>query len=369
MNRLDQRLTVLEELAPEFLMDFWEPHLSSFSIQPGGVQRVSITSTCYSIRAMLASDENSSSSTFKEVDVKQVLKVLLNSSWREDDIYQVSLMLLMLLRADPTRSLMSSFDSESIAQISKLISLVLTARPKRRSGEQQVFSNYISYLCCSVYAALFDSTHRDSEGTLWIGGLSPEVVPTGTASELSLALSRSGETSFNELCRQMAYRSSGDSTSFDITRLAYSLLSYLRATASLQGTAGRENVSGEGPDDGSKPLRINRKLVVAALAAFFEEQQDDGIWDRGQPIYKSFRRKGRNIGNAYVFVIDTLGSLLEILPAEDFRPHLRELEHTLGWIESEQTVEIVSDYCDAESGQCKSYTRSSSGARSRSGAA
>jgi hypothetical protein len=47
---------------------------------------------------------------------------------------------------------------------------------------------------------------------------------------------------------------------------------------------------------------------------------------KGNPSYKSFRRQGRNVGNAFVFAIDTVGSLLEAIPAEEFRPHLGALE-------------------------------------------
>lgn len=141
-------------------------------------------------------------------------------------------------------------------------------------------------------------------------------------------------------------------TSFDVMRLAYSLLGYVTASNSLSGTAGRELVPGEGPSPGTRIGRANRRLVVAALAAFFAEQNNDGMWDKGQPIYKSFRRSGRNVGNAFVFVTDTLGCLLEKLPPEDFRPHLDALQNTLKWIESHQTEEVIPDYCDAESGQC-----------------
>jgi len=72
----------------------------------------------------------------------------------------------------------------------------------------------------------------------------------------------------------------------------------------------------------------------------------------GQPIYQSFRKTGRNVGNAFVFALDTLGSLLIALPAESFRPHMDKLERTLSWIETHQLVEVVSDFCDPQSGQC-----------------
>jgi hypothetical protein len=190
------------------------------------------------------------------------------------------------------------------------------------------------------------------ENSEWVGGLPASAVPDGAASQIPLALTRCAETSLNELCRQLAYRSAGDETSFDVMRLAYSLLTYIVSTTSLSGTAGRELVPGQGPSPGSRTGPLNRQLVVAALSAFFDEQMNNGLWDKGQPIYRSFKKTGRSVGNAFVFAVDTVGSLLERLPAEDFRPHLQSLERTLGWIESHQTVEVIPDYCDPESGQC-----------------
>lgn len=349
MKKLDNRLSTLEESAAEYLMDFYEPHLSSFSIKPGRTSQISITSTCYAIRAILASDTNSA---YKSVDISKLLKELVNASWRENDIYQVSLMLVVLLKPENRKDLFSSFDDATFDRISKLISLALMARPKRRFNEQQVFSDYINYLCASVYSSLFDSTRYDTTGQLLFGDLPAASMPDGASAELSLAVLRAAEISFNELCRQLAYRSADDTNFFDTTRLAYSLLTYIRSTKSLEGTAGRETILGAGPDESSIPPKTNRRIIKAALSAFFAEQREDGLWERGQPIYKSFRKQGRNVGNAYVFSVDTIGSLLEILPAEDFRPHLGSLQKMLEWIESNQGVEVIPDYCDPESGLC-----------------
>jgi hypothetical protein len=111
-------------------------------------------------------------------------------------------------------------------------------------------------------------------------------------------------------------------------------------------------------------------LVSSALQVFFEEQDDsEGLWDRGQPIYKSFKRGGRNVGNAYVFGIDALGSLLDVLgsssdpgegvfggggSAEVFRPYLRNLERTLGWIERNIDIEttVIAEECNVDTGRC-----------------
>jgi hypothetical protein len=349
MTKLEKRVSTLEESAAESLMDFYEPHLSSFSINPGRTDQISITSTCYAIRAILTSD---TPSAYKAVDISKLLKELVNASWQESDLYQVSLMLGVLLKPDNRKDIFASFDDETLDRVSKLISLTLTARPKRRFNEQQVFSDYINYLCASVYSSLFDATHYDANGQLLLGDLPASTTPDGASAELSLAVLRAAEISFNELCRQLAYRSADESTFFDTTRLAYSLLTYIRSTRSLEGTAGRETVIGAGPDENTVPPKTNRKIIKAALSAFFAEQRDDGLWERGQPIYKSFRKQGRNVGNAYVFSVDTIGSMLEILPAEDFRPHLGSLQKMLEWIESNQVAEVVPDYCDPESGQC-----------------
>jgi hypothetical protein len=58
------------------------------------------------------------------------------------------------------------------------------------------------------------------------------------------------------------------------------------------------------------------------------------------------------MGNAFVFPVNTVGSLLCALPAESFRPHLGALERTLCWIESHQTIEMITDWCDPHTGQC-----------------
>ena len=280
MKDLERRLGTLEESAPDYLMDFYEPDLFSFSIKPGSASKISILSTCYSVRAILASDPTLFGD---QVKLPNIMRDLLTSeSLRDNDIFECSLVLLTTFEVDRYCSLVSTLDANAAAQVSKLISIVLSARPKRRFGAKQLFSDYLTYLCCTIYATLNDSIRQDESGKLMVGGFSPGLLPEGSASELSLALSRTGETGFNEMCRQMAYRSAGDSGCFDIMRLAYSLLSYLRSTASLQGTAGREQVTGEGPGVGTEALRMNKWLVKEALAIFFEEQEDNGLWDRGR---------------------------------------------------------------------------------------
>jgi hypothetical protein len=105
------------------------------------------------------------------------------------------------------------------------------------------------------------------------------------ASDAFWVLLSSAEVTSNELCRQLLlYRAADDSTSFDVMRLSYSSLMYVRSTTSLSGMSGKKTVKGQGPSPETKVLSLNKKLMTAALAAFFEEQNKDGMWDRGQPI-------------------------------------------------------------------------------------
>ena len=374
MKSLNHRLEAITASAPTCLFDYYEPHLQSFSIKPGQVDKLSVTSTCYSLLTIIILPDNTDKyfNTIFDTNKQQtIVKALLQSEWRTDDLFQVPLLLYTILKVDHQRSLLANVDEQVAFRLRQLITAVLSARPQRRSGITQNYSDYILFQVCRVMATLVESPTPSpyplptSPTSPWddndvsltttetsIGGLPVAAIPEGMASQIALGLDRSAEVSFNELCRQLAYRSAGDYTSFDVMRLAYSLLTYMTATKSLQGTAGRELVPGKGPSAGTKTLPLNKRLVTSALQAFFDEQLQNGLWDKGQPIYKSFRKQGRNIGNAFVFAIDTLGSLLEALEPEDFRPHLTNLKRTLEWIEVHQTVEVIPNYCDPESGQC-----------------
>ena len=444
LSDLNDRLQVLEEtLAPEALGSFFEPAQYSFSLKPGGTaQRLSITSTCFALQAILAAsrDPNVLYQSFLTLDtrirqleegdprtpVSAIVQALLfTSHWREDDLFQVPVLLETLLLVDPKRHLLERVDEAMAARLRQLIASVLKARPKRRLGQAQQYSDYITFHCASVYALLYNYVDEDAEtllegvaitttstpeqretmnvfdydggadydGTIsggdddedfnngdddkdtdWnsftdeddlssddvedddnrsLGGLPPNALPKGAGAQVALALQRCAEVSHNELCRQLALRGAGDTDAFDIMRLAYSLLTYLVATNSLAGrTAGRELVRGQGPSKGTVVQPLNPHLVQAALQAFFAEQTPNGLWDKGQPIYRSFRRTGRNVGNAFIFAVDTVASLLKIVPAPLLQPYLSHFRRTVHWIEMHSLVEILPDYCDPESGQC-----------------
>lgn len=53
-----------------------------------------------------------------------------------------------------------------------------------------------------------------------------------------------------------------------------------------------------------------------------------------------------------MFEVDTVASLLEHIPSNQFRPHVSNLERLLKWIEDHQKVEVLIDYCNTEDGKC-----------------
>ena len=396
MTKLVTRLNNIQSVAPETMLGFYEPQLKSFSVKPEvsreGDQpqtsqnqpppRVCITSSCYALLTLILSADVYESTN---IPIADIFQTILQSPWRQDDLFQVPLLLYTLLRVDTDRSLIKAevaADPDKALKIKKLIMSVLKAAPDPRLGTRQAYSDYISYQVCKVLALLQETTKisipgqklsrkrddstdiRDVEEEkakiekddmkVGVGGLPLCTLPDELSSEILRALMDCAEMSCNELCRQLAYRTAGDRNSFDVVRLAYSLLTYVRSTTSLTGTgiSGREVEPGRGPSADTKVVQLNDRLVKAALSAFFDEQNSDGLWEKGQPIYSSFRRQGRNMGNAFVFSVNTVGSLLCLLSPEDFRPHLAALERTLSWIENHQVVEVITSYCDPVSGQC-----------------
>jgi hypothetical protein len=396
---LESRLATLEREAPVLLSSFYEPRLRSFSVVPGSVGEISVTSTCFALQAIFATGDcsacfadvvnanmnasdaggvgasspppppppSSSSSSSAMIPIRDVVESLLRAEWREEDMFQVPLLLYTVLRVDRDRSFLGGAPMRSDgggalrSRVRRLVAATIENRPRRRDGNSQPMSAYILHLTTRALSELVGSTPTaavpgrgdgDVDGDVGLGGLPTSALPDGAGSEALLAVARCAEAGYNELCRQLAFRAAGDGSSFDAVRLAYSLLAYVSASEAMAGEAGVQAAPGEGPAAGTTARPPNRRLITAALSAFFDCQRSDGMWDQGQPIYKSFRRTGRDVGNAYVFATDTVGSLLDALPAEDFRPHLDGLRRTLGWIEERRAVEIVPDYCDPVTGRC-----------------
>jgi hypothetical protein len=96
--------------------------------------------------------------------------------------------------------------------------------------------------------------------------------------QIGFALDRACMIASDDLCRQLAFHNSGDSQSFDVIVLTYSMLTYYETSGSMFLTAltrgvvrGREGLV----------TTTNMKLIKAALAVLFQSQAMDGTWRKG----------------------------------------------------------------------------------------
>lgn len=325
LQDLDRRLEVLERMLPSSLMGFYDPSQKSFAVRPGS-ERFSVTSTLFSLNClehdvfsnMVDMDlknihkslSDHSSQGDEKISMRQVLDATLDSDWKEEDLFQVPLMIHVIFSLDRERTLMNGMSEERTKRVKLLLDALLKARPKRRNGQNQPLSDYLMFLSAQAMKTLITEVEGDLQSDVEVGisNIPMELLPTDASLQLSLGLHRCAEISFNELCRQLAYKSCGDGNNFDCMRLAYSLLTYVTSTNALAGTAGIESSMEEGLVETVKPINVS--LVKQALKCFFDEQNDEGLWEKGQPIYRSFRRQ-RNVGNAFVFGADTVSSLLK----------------------------------------------------------
>ena len=190
MKGLNSRLDSLECCAPEILKEFWDEKLSSFSVQPG-VKRFSVTSTCFALHAITqAPDQYSSIVNFDlaakeqtnndKISIRNIVEALLRAGWREDDLFQVPLILDTVLGIN---QFVGDYDlkrvePEIVQKVSTLISAVVASRPKRRKGRNQSLSDYLLFRCAKSLLRLHEALSsdcaplgKDTEHAIFIGGL------------------------------------------------------------------------------------------------------------------------------------------------------------------------------------------------------
>lgn len=220
-----------------------------------------------------------------------------------------------------------------------------TARPKRRTGRKQDASAYLQFWMARAATLLLNPRRSNAVGLDLSDGvfLSPTMpagaLPPNASTTVALALTRSCEVAFDEVCRQLAYYTSRDDNSFDVVVLCYSLLTYVLIGDSLGHAPVRTRKEAARDAVGVSILPPhNKKLVAASLEAIFGKISG-GLWPPGQPIFQS-RGGGNNVGNAFVFSPDMLASLLEVLPSRAFLPHLAEIESHLSWLEDHVLNEV-----------------------------
>lgn len=115
MKILENRLSKIDHSAPDTLSGFYDKNLASFAVQPGAV-RLSVTSTCFAIQAILASSRTYADkvefdlnckrsvplSTLDDakIPLREIVDALLRADWRDEDLFQVPLIIDTVLGLD-----------------------------------------------------------------------------------------------------------------------------------------------------------------------------------------------------------------------------------------------------------------------------
>ena len=317
LRRLDDRVRRLETTGIAALSGFYEADTNCFSLTPGR-DRVSLTSTCYSLYAINAAPGEWRQSPLR---IQECLKTLLAAEQRDDDTMQAVLIVAAARLMDPGESATNS-------KLATSIEAMLLARPRRREGRSSPISAYLRFWLAYATSLLPGVALPD-------GGAAP------AASTALLTLQRACDSAYDDLCRQLAFDAAGDAYSFDVVVLAYSLLTYVLVLDRLEGITARERETGarDAIGTGSSLPPRNDKLIRAGLAIIFG-QLSNGLWAPGQPIILS-RGAGNNVGNAFCFAPDMLASMLEILPADLFRAHLGSIAEHVTWLEEHLVEEAL----------------------------
>jgi len=353
MRALDSRLDKICRTGADAVSGFFDQSASSFAITPGA-PRFSVTSSVF---ALLAIDSDASAwATPDRPSAELVVRALLEAEWRANDVFQSALVVVASRLIDPGAAHLSASETAQV-KFAAAVEEMLAARPRRRSGRTQRLSAYSRYWMARATTMLLNpacvGASTAEAAPFFHPALPPLALPSAgeKAGEeaVMLALQRSCEVAFDDVCRQLAYHAAGDTSLFDVVILSYSLLTYVHITNALLGyvpaldvdpAAGsardRDGINGAG----SALPSYNPKLVVAALDAVFGQMSDNGLWPSGQPIFTT-RGSGNNVGNAFVFSPDLLASLVETMPAEALRPHLPRVAAHMHWLETHIREEML----------------------------
>ena len=344
LSKLAARVDKLLSNQVEFMSSFWSDELNCFQIIPGADSksnsRVSITSTCLGIKAILDNpkywskvarwENNNSNNDIKSnpnsppsISFSKVVEALNTTPWTFDS-FQTPLLVQTFCALNSVNSTDEKF-ADAIEQL-------LEQRSRLSLHRSQINSAYLRYQNAKALLGIVES------------GAVPEHIIG--SHRIGFSLERHCVCSFDELCRQLAFYNCGDSGNFDVVILAFSLLNYWETSNSLfLNSFSRGVVAG-----------VNVKLVKASLEVIFACQAGDGTWRKGEPINsKADSKSMRDIGNSYVFFFDLVGSILGPMAEKDpslIAPYLPQLEKCLAWAEANILEEMLGDVCDPVSNRC-----------------
>eukprot|EP01038_Epipyxis_sp_PR26KG_P004845 gene4845-6792_t len=325
LKSLDDRCERLSSRESEFLLSFWSERLQCFQIYPkSNSTTVSITTTCMTISTILSNPSHwnsimswESSENEKKISLKSIVATLMNAPWRGDS-FQNPVLLSTLCQ-------LKVFD-KSDPKFYEAVDLLLEQRSRLSLHRTQPLSAYLRYQNVQALLSIVNN----------------KCVPESLVGSnmIGYALERANMVSFDELCRQLAFYSVGDSANFDEIILSYSLLTYWETSQSLFLSSFARGVV---------PL-TNIKLVEQALKVIFESQSTDGTWSKGEPINKiGESNSNRDIGNNYVFFFDMISSIIESIgetQPELLTPYIGHLERSILWAESNIQEEMLPDKID-----------------------
>ena len=333
LAELDKRLHVMQSKGVTRLASFYDPNKNCFALTAGR-ERYSVTSTVFALLAVDAAPAEwkmGCPALTEPARLKASLSALLEAEWRENDVFQSVLVTTSLRVLDPDASSICESPATR-ARFAAALGTVLSCRPLRRKGRNQPLSAYLRFWMARAATLVLNPAGKTDP--FLSPNLPTEAVPIDAAENVGLTLERTCELSYDDICRQLAFQAAGDTVTFDVIQLAYSLLTYCLVLDALGGSAAASERDADTRDavgTGSLLPPRNERLIRYALQAIFDEL-DSGVWPAGQPIVLS-RGYGNNVGNAFVFTPDLLASLLEVMPSHYFRPHLPKIQEHVRWLE------------------------------------
>ena len=217
LKEIDTRLAKIDHRSADILCSFYDENLASFSVQPG-VQRFSVTSTCFALRAILASKDSFSDricfdlgdraefsteveGVGNEIPLRSIVKALLYTEWREEDLFQVPLVVetVLMIDRDLNRYQVKVLEKATAFKINRLVVALLNTRPMRRSGRTQPLSDYLQFRSAQALLGLSRALYHvtpglaENECSICIGGLGNlpiSELPSNVMKDVSFALAR-----------------------------------------------------------------------------------------------------------------------------------------------------------------------------------
>ena len=202
---LEKRIQSLQSIGIGGLSGFYDAGVRTFALSPDR-PRFSVTTTVFSLLAIDAAPKEWSASGEATQRVKGCLEGLLDADGREDDVMRATLCLCALRKLDPQSRLLSGDNAAPRwSRVSASFRSMTAARPQRRAGRHQPLSAYLRFWMAYASSLLLNPT---GESKPFLSPMLPsEALPTGSERAVELTLERSCDAAYDDVCRQLAFKS------------------------------------------------------------------------------------------------------------------------------------------------------------------